>query len=237
MKNYRSNKGPFKERPYFTDEEIETTCIDALRGVDLLPSKPQPIRIDRFIEKHFKITASYQPLEKGVLGLTVFGKAGVKEIVVSSEIDEGGTAASERLVRSTLAHEAGHGLFHTHLFAFDDLSTPLFGDQSDPAQPKVLCRDVGGVGRAASGRKYDGAWWEYQANKAIGALLLPKHLVVALVEEFCVPSGLLGLKEFDSTREREAVRLLMETFDVNAPVAEIRLRQLYPVGEGMQPLL
>lgn len=237
MKNYRSNKGPFRERPFYTDDEIESMCVDALRGADLLPSTPEPVRIDRFIEKHFKVTPKYEPLDEGVLGLTVFGRSGVKDIVVSSEIDEGGTASSERVVRSTLAHEAGHGLFHTHLFALADLSTPLFGDQSDLSKPKVLCRDIGAVGAAGTGKKYHGAWWEFQANRAIGALLLPKHLVQAAVEEFCVPSGLLGLKEFDSSRERETVRLLMETFDVNSPVAEIRLNQLFPVSNSRQPML
>lgn len=233
MKSYRSNKGPFKERPYFTDGEIEITCLDALRGVDLLPEEPGPIRVDRFIEKHFKVTPKYEPLEDGVLGLTVFGKDGVKEVVVSREIDEGGSVASERLVRSTLAHEAGHGLFHAHLFAFTETSKPLFGDHSDPAEPKVLCRDE----KAGGGRRYDGAWWEFQANKAIGALLIPKPLVEAAVEEFTTASGLLGLKEFDHARKPEAVRLLMETFNVNAPVAEIRLEQFFPANRSGQLML
>lgn len=234
MKNYPSNKGPFKERPYFKEETIEMICLDALRGVNLLPEEPGPVRVDRFIEKHFKVTPRYELLEDGVLGLTVFGKAGVKDVVVSSEIDEGGSVASERLVRSTLAHEAGHGLFHTHLFAFAESSKPLFGDHSDPAMPKVLCRDV----NAGRGRKgYNGAWWEFQANKAIGALLMPRHLVEAAVEDFTTASGLLGLREFDHARTPEAIRLLMETFNVNAPVAAIRLEQFFPANSSEQPTL
>lgn len=234
MKSYRSNKGPFKERPYFKDEEIEAICLDALRGVDLLPGEPGPVRVDRFIEKHFKVTPRYEPLDEGVLGLTVFGKDGVRDVVVSSAIDEVGSVASERLVRSTLAHEAGHGLFHTHLFAFGESAEPLFGDHSDPAGPKVLCRDVD-AGRG--GRGYNGAWWEFQANKAIGALLLPRHLVEAAVEDFTTASGLLGFRELDRARRPEAVRLLMATFNVNAPVAEIRLEQFFPASSGGQPLL
>jgi hypothetical protein len=233
MRNFRTNKGPFKERPYFKDEEIELICIDALRSVDLLPGEPGPVRVDRFIEKYFKVTPKYEPLEDGVLGLTVFGKAGVKDVVVSSEIDEGGSTASERLVRSTLAHEAGHGLFHTHLFAFTETSKLLFGDHSDPAQPKVLCRDV----NAGRGKGYNGAWWEFQANKAIGALLMPKHLVEAAVDEFTKASGLLGLREFDHARTQEAIMLLTEAFNVNAPVAEIRLEQFFPASSSGQPKL
>jgi hypothetical protein len=234
MRNIRANTGLFPERPYFKDEVMETICLDALRGVDLLPKEPEPIRVDRFIEKHFKVTPKYEPLEDGVLGLTVFGKEGVKDVIVSREIDETGSVASERLVRSTLAHEAGHGLFHAHLFAFADSSKPLFGDNSDPAKPKVLCRDVS----ADRGRKgYNGAWWEFQANRAIGALLMPRHLVEAAVEDFTTASGLLGLREFDHGRTQEAVRLLMETFNVNAPVAEIRLEQLFPASRGGQPML
>ena len=66
---------------------------------------------------------------------------------------------------------------------------------------------------------------------------MPRHLVEAAVEDFTTASGLLGLREFDHGRTQEAVRLLMETFNVNAPVAEIRLEQLFPASRGGQPML
>lgn len=231
MRNYRSNSGPFRERPFFSDQEIETTCFDALRSVDLMPGTPGAIRIERFIERYFAVTPSYQPLEDGVLGLTVFGKNGVKEVIVSSKIDEENSVASDRRIRSTFAHEGGHGLFHSHLFALGALEKPLFGDHSDPKKPKVLCRDE----KASAG--YNGQWWEFQANKAIGSLLMPKHLVESVLEEFMQSTGLLGFKTFDFTKEETAVRLLTETFDVNAAVARIRVQQLFQTQTSKQPML
>jgi IrrE N-terminal-like domain len=220
MNTYKTHKGPFKERPYFTDQEIETTCADELRAVGLLPSTPSPVRIDRFIEKRFGIVPSYEDLGDGILGLTRFGKRGVEEIVVSKSLEEAETIVAERRIRSTLAHEGGHGIFHTYLFSLGAKEKPLFGDFSDPNAPKVLCRDEGAT--------YNGQWWEFQANRAIGALLLPRTLVEVALAVFLVPAGMMGLKVFDETRSAEAIALLVETFDVNLAVARIRIQQVFP---------
>ena len=235
MRNLRASKGPFRERPFFEDEEIETICSDALRLVNLYPTNPEAIRIDRFIEKHFRVTPKYELLEDGILGLTIFGPDGVKDVIVASQIDEENSVTSDRVVRSTMAHEAGHGLFHTHLFALGGPAKPLFGDHSDPSKPKVLCRDSKTAGVTNTG--YNGDWWEFQANKAIGALLMPRNLVEMALADLMISSGLLGLKQFDYARQGEAISLLSETFNVNAPVARIRLQQLFPVKFSEQPML
>ena len=142
MKNFRPKSGPFQERPYYESHEIERICEDALRQVDLLPSSPSPIRIDRFIEKRFTVTPIYEDLDKGVLGFTEFGPKGVQSVVVARALDEEGTKPAERRIRTTLAHEAGHGLLHAHLFVLGKQSKPLFGDFTKSNAPKVLCRDI-----------------------------------------------------------------------------------------------
>src|ERR1035437_378680 len=116
MKTFRTAKGPFAERPYYKEHEIENICTDALREVGLLPANPEPIRIDRFIEKRFGVVPSYEDLPEGVLGLTRFGKNGVQEVVVANALDGDSSATAARRVRTTLAHEGGHCLLHTHLF-------------------------------------------------------------------------------------------------------------------------
>jgi hypothetical protein len=166
MKTFRSTHGPFSEQPYYTDAEIERTCSDELYGVGLYPKTPEPIRIDRFVEKRFGVSIEYDDLGSGVLGFTQFGKAGVKAVVVSRALDEEGTAVGERRIRSTLAHEAGHGLFHAHLFVLSG-QCALFPEGTGE-KPRVLCRDE----RPSTGNSYRGQWWEYQANRAIGALLM-----------------------------------------------------------------
>src|ERR1035437_511747 len=172
MKTYRSKSGPFPEQPFYKLSDIESICVDELQKVDLFPSTPSPIRIDRFIEKRFKIKPTYDALPDGLLGFTRFGKMGVEEIVVSQSLDDEGTKPAERRLRTTLAHEGGHGLLHAHLFVLDTSPNSLFDGQLAPDAPKILCRE-GGVSGISEGapRRPPYQWWEFQANQAMGALL------------------------------------------------------------------
>jgi hypothetical protein len=217
MKTFRAKAGPFAERPYYPDSDIEAICTDELSKFGLLPSQPQPIRVDRFVEKRF-VTPSYEDLGEGVLGLTKFSGSGVAEIIVSSRLDAEGSKVSERRVRTTLAHEGGHGLLHAHLFALASGTQPLFGDFSDPKKPKVLCRDS----------QYGGQWWEVQANKAMACLLLPKRLVDLAIDPYLTVQGLLGLRTLGQANKEKAARELADVFDVNPVVVRLRIEQLYP---------
>jgi hypothetical protein len=229
MKNFRAQSGPFRERPFYELREIERICEDALRRVSLLPSDPSPIRIERFVEKYFRVTPAYEDLDDGVLGFTQFGPTGVQAIVVARALDEDGTKPAERRIRTTLAHEAGHGLLHAHLFTLAQQSKSLFGDFTKPNSPKVLCRDIPNAS-AAHLSGYDKRWWEYQANRAIGAFLLPRTLVEKAVDPLLSSSGLLGSKTLDASHFDPGAKLLADTFDVNPVVARIRLQEMYPHG-------
>ena len=85
MRPFRS--GHAHKAPYFTSSQIDNMCCDELRGLGLLPSSPEPIRIDRFIEKRFNVPPQYEDLPNGVLGFTRFGKNGVKAVVISAALD------------------------------------------------------------------------------------------------------------------------------------------------------
>lgn len=223
MKTFRSTSGPFSTRPYYEDHEIESMCADALRQEHLLPASPEKIRIDRFIEKRYG-PPSYEELPEGILGLTRFGRSGVEQVVVAKALDDDSSEVAERRIRTTLAHEAGHCLMHAHLFALTTPRGNLFGDFTEPAQPKVLCRDetVGEVKKA-----YSGQWWEFHANRAIGAFLLPVPLVSQALDGFMTVSA-AGFRSFDQTRASMAAKCLVETFDVNPVVARLRISQLFP---------
>ena len=54
MKPFRS--GHSHKPPYFAPGQIDNMCCDELRAVGLLPASPEPIRIDRFIEKRFNVS-------------------------------------------------------------------------------------------------------------------------------------------------------------------------------------
>ena len=228
MKTFRSKSGPFSEQPFYRPDEIESICVDELQKLSLLPSEPVPIRIDRFIEKRFKVQPSYEDLPGGLLGFTRFGTKGVEEIVVSKALDDAGTQRAERRLRTTLAHEGGHGLLHAHLFVLGSRPDSLFRDGLAPDAPKILCRDGGISGLAQPKTKPPYRWWEYQANQAMGVLLLPKMLVATALEPMLVAQGMLGTLVLPSAKRESAAALLASTFDVNPVVARIRLEALYP---------
>jgi len=230
MKTFRAKRGPFREQPYFTDQEIKSICVDELQRQGLLPSEPAAIRIERFVEKRFNIVVEPAPLPQGVLGVTRFGSGGVQAMYVAESLDADKTTSAVRRVRSTIAHEAGHALLHAHLFAVPS-TTPLFGDATDPIAPKVLCRD-GAI--ESANRGYSGEWWEFQANAGMSHLLLPKRLVHQAVQRFLIPVGGLGGMQIDPDRHFQAVQSITEIFDVNPAMARIRLESLYAASGDRQ---
>lgn len=234
MKTFRASRGPFSQQPYYELSEVESICLDELIRTGLYPDAPQPIRIDRFIEKRFGFVPEYEDLPEGVLGFSQFTENGVEKIIVARTLDEDQSQSTQRRVRTTLAHEAGHVLLHAHLFAFSK-QTPLFGDQSEAGKPKVLCREVPDESNKQL-PGYKGEWWEYQANMAMGALLLPRPLVEVTLKPFLAPSGSLGLSQIDESRRSEAVASIAEVFDVNPIVARLRLNALYPVNSNQMSL-
>ena len=189
MKHLRAKSGPFLERPHFKPSEIDQICTQELRESGLYPDSPQPIRIDRFIEKRFRVVPEYKELPAGVLGYTEFSKKGAVGIVVSGALDAEGGRVAERRIRTTLAHEAGHGLLHAYLFALNERPRGLF-DEDSHRRDQILCRDV--VGEGAKRRTYDGRWWEFQANRAMGALLCPRDSLNEALKPYLVPTGSLG---------------------------------------------
>ena len=213
----------FSSKPlYLPASRIENICNDALRSVELLPETPSAIRIERLIEKKFGFSPEYAALPGGVLGYTVFGTGGPTRIVVDRGLADADSTVADRRISTTLAHEAGHCLFHAHLFAATQSSAELFTEDEDrlPAL-KILCRDE-------PSPSYDGKWWEYQANAAIGPLLLPQELVIQAVQPFLECRGLLGLPTLADRARRPAELAIAETFNVNPIVSRIRLSQMFP---------
>lgn len=238
MKSLRTRSGPFAEQPYYEPHEIDRICNEELRAVELYPSAPEPIRIERFIEKRFKLAVVYDDLPPGVLGYTSVGRKGVESVVVSRTLCDDRTAVAERRVSTTLAHEAGHGLLHGHLFMLDEPPASLFGAGSSADHGRILCRDDAvAVGSTGSVKRYDGRWWEFQANQAIGGLLLPKQLVERSVSRFLIVRGGLAQTVLPDDQREAAVRHVAHTFDVNPVVARIRLEGMYSGEKTRQMML
>lgn len=222
-------------RPHFEPGEIDRLCTAELQKFALLPTSPQAVRIERFIEKRFGVSPSYEDdLPPGVLGYTAFGKDGVARIAVARSLAEEDAPSAQRRVRATLAHEAGHGLLHAHLFGGEGLSGTLFEADSSSG-PKVLCREVPVTGGHVAGPKT--SWSEFQANAAIGGFLLPQTLVEAALALFRMPAGVFDGLVIDPVRWEGAVFHIAEVFNVNPIVARIRLDTLYGSQKGGQLLL
>ncbi len=224
--------GIFRQTVYFNKTEIDRMCEDALREAKLLPSVPEPIRIERFIEKQFSCRLVYEDVAAGVLGCTAFERDGRIVLVAVSPALDDGTDAGRRRSRSTAAHEAGHCLIHPILFIDNTGQLRLphqVHENLDFRERRILCKvqDM----NVTRNRGYDGRWWEYQANRAIGGFLLPKKLVSAAISPFLEKVGKLGIQVLGLNARRDAEIHLAGVFDVNPVVAKYRLAEMYPVED------
>ena len=221
---------PFGRRLYFAEGEIDRICVDALESVGCLPPTPSPIEIELFVEKRFACTVAYENLKPGVLGFAVFGAGGTVEAVgTERSLFDDGTVGARR-AWATLAHEAGHGLLHAKLFSEEHERHPVLDGSFDYKRRRIMCRKED-LGMGPGG--YDGKWWEWQANQAIGGLLLPERLVRACVEPLTEERGSWGARELPAPKRDRAARRVGATFDVNPAVARIRLNSFFPPAEQL----
>jgi hypothetical protein len=238
MKRFPAKTGPYPIRLVFETDEIDDMCSEELHKANLLPTKPEAIRIERFVEKRFTKEVGFEELPPGCMGYTAFGKDGsILAVRVSSRIVEDETVAAERRVRSTWAHEAGHCLLHPSLFIEE--ATLGFGEIQNAAtalkERRFLCRagDIHPVTHDGF-KKYDGRWWEWQANRAIGGFLLPKPLVLQAAEPFLKRSLVTGSPRLPAAARPEAERKLADIFDVNPVAVRIRLQEMFPDQDSSQ---
>ena len=224
MRDVHFRISPNANPPFLHVAEIRRTCLEALESVNLLPAEAEPIRIDRFIEKKFKIEPQYENLPNDVLGYTEFADGMAKAVIVNKSLDRCDQTVDARRLRTTFAHEAGHCLLHACLFGRKRSEPSLFAEEVGPREPPFLCRhenhqrsDKAGRARSTFDRL------EYQANQAIGALLLPNPLVEQALEPFAKTNA-LGMRMVDRSRIEDAARMLSKVFDVNPMVAKIWLK-------------
>ena len=237
----RARSGPFVEQHYYEDAAFEEMALAELSSVGLLPDKPEPVRVDRFVEKRFGVIPEYEDLPPGVMGFTKFGPEEIEAVIISRALSEEGRRSAERLINSTMAHEAGHMIMHKGLFTLQVRESvhSLLPSDIDLEKGEIKCRSeiVEAGDKAESTKRYDGRWWEYQANQMIGTLLMPRSLVYEAVDPLLTSQGLLGMKVLDDSKREEAARLLAETFDVNPAAARVRVARLFPeIPEGQLTL-
>lgn len=174
MREIRDKSGRMPYRLWYDESEIDVLMEAELNKTGSpRRSGSLAVDIDAFIERHLGIVPDFVPLPAGVQGATEFFSNGSVKVKIAADLSERAEydAGAEHLLRTTLAHESVHVLLHRILFL--NASGTLFGGKDSRRE---LCRDVRFV---ASG--YTGEWWEWQANRGMGALLLPRSEVVTAI--------------------------------------------------------
>jgi hypothetical protein len=189
------------------------------RGVD----------VEAILERVYKVSPDYVDLPPGVLGRTNFHPDGRLEVQVSRELSDAAEIdpVARRRLRRTLAHECAHIVEHRHLHVPELLMPSLFGEAPREI-PKVLCRQEAVESFKNPGAPgYDGQWWEYQANRGMASLLLPKYETAEYLRGLLVGKGLTSIERaLAAGRTEEVVREVMAAFDVSRQVVVFRLQEL-----------
>ncbi len=218
MKEVIDRRGRMPYRLWYEEAEIEAIMESELRRAGTIRQRGRPATdIDLFVERHLGVVPQYVWLPSGVLGATEFSAEGSVQIQLSSELSlkaERDPGAEHRL-RTTLAHEAAHVLLHRALFLKE--SKAMFGGRRTRRE---LCRDV-----RFSARAYTGEWWEWQANRGMAALLLPRPVVQAWLDAWRADHP--GRGQVQAMREQ-----LSLAFDVSGEAVRHRLRQLRVATAG-----
>lgn len=226
---------PFPRKIFIPEKRIERACAEALESVKLMPTEAEPIRIDRFIEKFFGIDIDYDDLEErfeeGVMGACRFDRDGnVSAILVDRTLGEDDTQLGVRRERSTLAHEAGHGIFHGELFAEklqadEEIARNGFEDtvcRRGVFAEGFACRGLGDAGDGRTRKE----WWEIQANMAMAALLLPRNLVDPLLRDIVKPIKMAFGTTYTPDLD-DACGGIADAFNVSVTMARYRIEKEY----------
>ncbi len=206
-------RGRMPYRLWYEEGEIEAIMEDELRAAGV-PRVPGSVAtdVDLFVERRLKIVPEYIGLPWGVQGATEFAADGAVRIQVSAalSVQAESDKSADRLLRGTLAHEAAHVLLHRTLFLKE--SRAMFGSLRTRQE---LCRDI-----RFTARSYTGEWWEWQANRGMAALLVPRREVLNEVERW---GG-----EHPGKGDRALQEHLSAAFNVSREAVRHRLRQLTP---------
>lgn len=226
MKTRRDTASPWGRRVYFDDVEFERMMIELCGRVPGSTFEPgRGIDVDRVLMEGLGCEPDFVELPPGVLGRTRFTRDGRIEVEISRTLaDEAETSVpARRRLRSTLGHECGHIACHLALVLPDTDTLDLFPSGSQPPPtPQLLCRN-----ESVGDTRYGGEWWEYQANRCMSALLMPRRLVPQYLTEVLQNEGFDSMTlAIRGDAGRRVVTGISDVFDVNPVVAMLRLQEL-----------
>lgn len=167
MRYCKDKTGRFSQRLYFEDGEIDSIMSIVLDEVKRPRIAALPAIDVEKVMLRLDLEPVYSELPPGVLGVTSFEQDGTSKIMISNKLADRASVEQsfELSLRTTQAHELGHAKLHRPLYISNTPS--LF---NEPLPAPIQCREKG----ILTGFGYNGEWWEFQANAAMAAVLMPR---------------------------------------------------------------
>lgn len=210
MKWVRDTSGRLPERPHYDPAELDREC-ESLVHTFLRHRRGDlafPLTIDDLavlLEQHTADLDLYADLTAegpGVEGVTEFAARSRPRVKIAAALSD--TPAKAHRLRTTLAHELAHVIFHSFLWSNGGLSG-------------VKCL------RDSIARPRQGDWLEWQAGFAAGATLMPFTALASIVR--AALDGRPTPLFFRSEHARRLARHVARAFDVSVQAATVRLTQ------------
>lgn len=225
MRYKKDDTGRFDKRPHFElgylDELCERTLLDYLTST--LESIAWPVSTETIIKlverdtEELDLFTSMEEfgLDDGVDGFTDYSGSSKPLVYINKRLYN--KPYLENRLRTTLAHEYGHVLLHGPLFR-DDSPCKLLKSPDEWTRP---------VPRTLSQRAKSKDWMEWQANYAMGALLMPKAAVEELVTWYARKYGFSAPFGERTGHAMQLAEATSKHFLVSVEAASIRLKQMF----------
>lgn len=232
---YKDRSG--KDAFFLDADAIESTMEGELEKARLMPAAEKPaVDVEAFIEQYLRLPLDqHADLPVHILGVTEFERGGRVRIRINRDLSDAldgeytnpGTLGR---LRATMAHEASHVVLHRFLYGLEDGQASLPG-----VAPSSAPRELQRCAKSAVVFRGGGSdWKEFQANRGMAALLMPRRVFAAVAKSEIERLG-VGREELEAGQVPAALlaRALAARFDVSCEAARIRLETLKVVrGAG-----
>lgn len=222
MKWVRDRTGRFERRPYYHQQEIDLQCEEVLssywRDKGMSPTFPMSTDDLTVLIEHkaseLDMYANLASEGRDVEGVTEFYPRKKPIVRIARYLSD--QPHRENRLRSTLAHELGHVVFHNFLWTLDTSQVPRKSERR--RQPR--CQRA----KILTAPQTD--WMEWQAGYASGALLMPVTPMQDLVAEAFSEWGIGKRVEFASDHHFDLIDRVVARFTVSRDAAGVRLLKL-----------
>lgn len=159
-----------------------------------LPNSPEPVDIENFAENLSEFEYS-SDMPDSIDGVTQFSLEGRPKIYIADRLAE--RDASETYLRSTIAHECGHVLFHNPCYV-SACKRLINASKEDSIKGILAFRNTG-----------EYCWYEWQADWAAASFLMPYRHVATVFHEVIDTMG--GIK---GSHESSVIEILLTNFGI-----------------------